>query len=336
MCLRERIRRVILYPVVLEHAAAFIERTPWDVSRDAGLLFRAHEAAWMFYRHAPVVCGIDVYHLEVEAWGAFVLKPEDHAVPSLGPPVLSGVDDLLALRELNLRGDGRLPLTLEAARRLQAAGADVRVPMAGPVSIAAGLLGFESLMIGLLTESETMSEVLHFLAVRQAGLAAQWRAEGLVPIVYESAGGPPLVSPSDFRARVAPALRRLFAAVSMPCVLGGDTASIAEDLLAAGPSAVICPAETDQAAFMAQADRWPRIEVRLNLPAAELAEEDWARAMAAVDRVAPLAGGRPGDRWEPGCCRSPPIASLCAVSRTQCCRVGGGCHRFYWQTGDCK
>lgn len=283
---------MILYPVILEHAAQFVGRTPWEVSRDAGLLYRAHLAAWQFYGQAPVVCGIDVYHLEAEAWGAVVEQPVGNAVPALGAPVMSAERDLLTLPELHVRRDGRFPMTLEAARRLKEAGADVRVPMAGPVSIAAGLLGFEALMIGMVTEPEAMRDALEFLAARQSSLAAQWRAEGLSPVLYESAGGPPLVSPTSFRDLVAPALRKLLAAVPMPCILGGDTALIAEDLFAAGPTAVICPAETDQAAFMAQAARWPEIAVRINLPAAALATGDWGHAAAAVDRAVALAGGQ--------------------------------------------
>ncbi len=282
-----------LYPVVLEHAAQFIDRTPWEVSRDAELLYRAHLAAWEFYRQAPVVCGIDVYHLEAEAWGAVVEQPAGHAVPSLGPPAIADARELLTLPELHVHRDGRLPMTRDAARRLKAAGVDVRVPMAGPVSIAAGLLGFESLMIGMLTEPEAMRDALDFLAGRQVSLAAQWRAEGLAPVLYESAGGPPLVSPTSFRELVAPALRRLLTAVPMPCILGGDTAGIAEDLLAAGPTAVLCPAETAQAAFIAHAARWPEIAVRINLPAGALATGEWDQAAVAVERAAALTGGHP-------------------------------------------
>ncbi len=282
-----------LYPVVLEHAAQFVNRTPLEVSCDADLLFRAHDAAWEFYRHAPVVCGIDVYNLEAESWGAVVEHPHGYGVPTLASPVFSNLKDLLKLPQLNIHKDGRLPLTHEAARRLKEAGADVRVPMAGPVSIAAGLLGFEPLLIAMLEQPDTVRDALKTLADRQARLAGQWRAEGLEPILYESSGGPPLVSPEAFRGLVAPALRRVFAAAPMPCILGGDTALIAEDLLLTGPNAVICPAETDQPLFMEKAVSHPRVAVRLNLPAAKLVGGDWAKAVAALEYVAALAQAHP-------------------------------------------
>ena len=37
-------------PSVYEHAAFLIDRTPWDVSRDADLLFEAHAEAFRRYR----------------------------------------------------------------------------------------------------------------------------------------------------------------------------------------------------------------------------------------------------------------------------------------------
>ncbi|MDR1190467.1 MAG: hypothetical protein LBK60_02235 [Verrucomicrobiales bacterium] len=54
----------LLYPTVLEHAAAFLQKSPWEVSRDAGLLREAHTRAHDAYGHSPVTCGIDVYHTD--------------------------------------------------------------------------------------------------------------------------------------------------------------------------------------------------------------------------------------------------------------------------------
>jgi hypothetical protein len=62
-------------PSVYEHAAFLIGRTPWEVSRDADLLFQAHAEAFRCYRHAPVVVGIDIYNLEAEAYGGVIERP---------------------------------------------------------------------------------------------------------------------------------------------------------------------------------------------------------------------------------------------------------------------
>ena len=80
-----------LHPVVLEHAAAFIGRSPWDVSRDASLLAAAEIAAFQAYGHQPLICGIDVYNVEAEAWGARVEES------GLSGVLLSGVHSLMSL-----------------------------------------------------------------------------------------------------------------------------------------------------------------------------------------------------------------------------------------------
>ena len=70
-------------PSVYEHAARLIGRTPWEVSRDARLLYEGHAEAFRRYRHAPVVVGVDIYNLEAEAYGAAVARPEGTGIPAV-------------------------------------------------------------------------------------------------------------------------------------------------------------------------------------------------------------------------------------------------------------
>ena len=76
-----------LSPSVYEHAAAVIGRTPWDVSRDAELLFAAHAAAYRLYRHTPIMPGIDIYNLEAEAYGGVVRQPQGVGIPAIARPI---------------------------------------------------------------------------------------------------------------------------------------------------------------------------------------------------------------------------------------------------------
>jgi hypothetical protein len=110
--------------------------------------------------------------------------------------------------------------------------------------------------------------------------------------VYESGASPPMVSPELFRQFIAPALRIVCQAGSVECVMGGDTATVADALLDAGPVAVICPHETDQARFMAGAVRYPGIRVRINIPLAQLAGDEPA-LRSQIERAVILAAGHP-------------------------------------------
>ncbi len=84
-------------PVVYEHAAKFIGRTPWEVSRSADLLVEAHAAAYAVYRHTPVVAGIDVYNVEAEAYGAVVGASQGNEVPSVTGQLCRNAADVCRL-----------------------------------------------------------------------------------------------------------------------------------------------------------------------------------------------------------------------------------------------
>lgn len=172
------------------------------------------------------------------------------------------------------------------------------MPLAGPVSIAVGLLGFETALVELAEDSTDIREAITFLARHQASLARQLLALGLRPVFYESGAAPPLVSPEIFREIVAPALTVILrpgreAGTPSACIIGGNLAGVAEDLFNAAPGMVICPAETDQAAFMQVAKKYPTVSVRINMPANLLTAGSEAPLFATMDRLLPLALSHP-------------------------------------------
>jgi hypothetical protein len=267
-----------LYPVVLEHAAALLRRTPWDVAHSADLLSQAHAQAQHGYGHRALVCGIDVYNVEVEAWGGSVHQPAGNGVPTLLGPSMGDVTEITALTPLHLHQSGRLPLLLAAALRLRALcpGVTVRVPLAGPYALASGLLGMENLLFAMLEQPTETQAALGFLAEHQARLIRELAVLYLPVTVYDSGAAPPLLTPELFRTFVAPALRQVLKVAPTHYVLGGDVAPIAGDIFSAGPQEVICPAETDQSRFMAVASQWPAVVVRVNIPVAAWLGDDMA------------------------------------------------------------
>ena len=128
------------------------------MSRDEDLIFKAHAAAYEYYRHAPIMPGIDIYNLEPEAYGAVVEQPEGHAIPAIGVHPLDNVAALLELPPLDPATDGRIPMQIRAAQRLIARfpDANIRVPVSGPFSIASLLLGFDALLMATVLEPEMM------------------------------------------------------------------------------------------------------------------------------------------------------------------------------------
>lgn len=287
-------------PGIYEHAAALIGRTPWEVSRSAELLVEAHHTAWTRYGQRLVVVGIDVYNVEPEALGAEVGEPAGNNVPAIVEHPFGDLADFHGPPVFNPKA-GRFPVVLDAARVLVSLcdGAEVRVPVCGPVAFANGLLGMENLLVGLMEDPQAAMELLGGFLSHQTGYMRAIAAVGARPLIFESGTTPPLMSAAMFKEIEVPLLRQLFETASgifgerPPCIIGGDAAPIARALLEAGPGYVIAPSETDQAEFLRVASAFPGTHVRVNMTATLLAcggvrdlERDALRATG-------LAAGRP-------------------------------------------
>ncbi|MBN2474679.1 MAG: hypothetical protein JXB62_08725 [Pirellulales bacterium] len=287
-------------PSVYEHAAFLIGRTPWEVSRDAELLFSAHAEAFRRYRHTPVVVGIDIYNLEAEAYGGVVDRPHGTGIPAIGRPICAAVDDLTEREPFDPHLAGRIAMVIDVAARLarQFPEADVRVPLSGPFSIASNLVGFESLLCDVLTRPEAVAAALEHLVEGQLRFCRAIHEVGLDIAFFESAAAPPLLSPGMFRAVELPVLRSIIdrtAAIvghPVPCIIGGDTTPILDAMLETGTGYVICPIETDQEAFIRKIWRRQDIRVRINTSSEVMVRGDRDELRAEFERIRDLSADR--------------------------------------------
>lgn len=287
-------------PIVYEHAARFVDKTPWQVSRDAELLFHAHAAAYRCYHHSPVVVGVDIYNLEAEAYGATVAQPDGNNVPTIATPLCPSAEEILQLAKLDAALGGRWAMILAVADRLRQAlpGAEVRVPISGPFTIAAQLVGLEKLLFETLDAPAVVSAVLAFLTQRQINLAKVIADRGCKTIIFESAASPPLLSPAMFEETALPALKQLVQAVKAgsdappPLIIGGDTLRVLDAILTTGIDYLICPREVDGSAFMKEMAAHPRVTVRINMNPAVFVAGSADKLFQETDRALQLAGNR--------------------------------------------
>ncbi len=286
---------------VYEHAACFLGRTPWDVSRDPDLVYQAHRAAHLAYGHDPIVVGIDIYNLEAEAYGCAVEPPHGTGIPAITQPLFSSLDDALSVEPFDPHSAGRIPLMIQAGCRLRAEfpAADVRLPVSGPFSIAQSLLGMGQLLLAVAARPHDVRRLLERLVPGQVRFSRAILAAGLGIAFFESAAAPPLLSPRQFRDVELPALKRALALVSaeagraLPCIIGGDTEPIVEAILDTGTDFVICPAETDRNGFLARMRAYPAVRVRVNLDPRLYTFGSDAEVLAEVDGITALAAERP-------------------------------------------
>jgi uroporphyrinogen decarboxylase len=106
----------------------------------------------------------------------------------------------------------------------------VRVPVAGPFSIAFNLRGISQLCTDVVDRPEDTAKLLWRLAEHQEVLCRAVVRSGLDVAFFESAAAPPILSPRQFREIELPALKRMLAVAAecvghpVPCIMGGDTA----------------------------------------------------------------------------------------------------------------
>lgn len=292
--------RIPLSLSVYEHAARFLGLTPGQVFRDGELIYQAHRAAYLAYRHFPLVVGIDIYNLEAEAYGARISTPAGSSIPAVTRPILT-LPEAGAVQPFDPATAGRIALMTSAARRLQDdfPEADVRLPVSGPFSIAQSLVGLETLVMGAALQPAAVRDFLTALVPGQLRYCEAVLAAGLQVAFFESAAAPPLLSPAQFRELELPVLSGLMhevaarAGVPVPCIIGGDTAAIVPDLLQTGTDFLICPAETDRERFLEAMAGHPEVRVRINLDPQVYTRGSREQMAAAVEEVIALAARRP-------------------------------------------
>jgi uroporphyrinogen decarboxylase len=279
-------------PVCYEHAASLINKTPWEVSRQVDLLVEAQLAAMETHDYPASVVGVDIYNVEAEAYGCVLSPPPGKAMPAPHQPILEEVGEIHKLR-LESKEGGRIPMILEAARRIQAGApqARVRIPLAGPFTIASHLLGLEEIICEMYAETEDTVAALEHLARNQLVYAQAATDAGFAVTLFESSVAPPLLSPPLFQATVQPLLARLIAEIKarsqhgVELIIGGNTLEILGGLLATGADALIAPVETDQSAFMQRIPADHPARMRVNMRPGVFTHVDSAAALQEAQRA---------------------------------------------------
>ena len=288
-----------LHAIAYEHAAALIGRSPWEASRDPGLLVEAHARSHRLYDTAGEVLGIDVYLLEAEAMGARVGTEDPRAMPAIERHPLASFTELGQAQRIDLNA-GRLTDTLGAADAFAAhePAAWAGVPLAGPYAVASGLVGMTEVLMAAADEPCGVAKGL----VRLVDALEPWheavRRSGHRPVVFESGVAPPLMSPPLFRDAVRPALERMLERLGAGgrrpiLIIGGDASAIAEDLATLPTASLIAPRETNQPAFLSRCPPRDDRLVRVNMDSRVFAGDDFHAVEAEWRRARDIVSAYP-------------------------------------------
>jgi uroporphyrinogen decarboxylase len=278
MTKRERVERTYAFepadkppfvPAIYEHKARLIGRSPSEVCRSLDLLLEALDKELEVYDADVLTVGVDFYNVEAEAVGCevryFGRAPD---VPAVAAPILQGPGGLGGLRRPDPGHDGRMPLLVEAAARLERAiGGDIviRGAVTGPFSLACALAGTEAVLVATVEDPGFVRDLVAFAAQVTVDFGTAFLAKGVEPVLFDSKASPGAASPRVFHEFVLPAYRdfvipelRRAGARTLPLIIGGDTTPILEDLLQTGARQLLCDAGADLALFALMCRKWKR------------------------------------------------------------------------------
>ncbi len=250
--------RIPFVPTIYEHAAKVIGQPVSRLCQDADLLVAAQLKCYEIYRHDLIVLGVDIYNVEYEAMGARFEYFDDQRLPETRDLLVTGTEDLEALKIPDPEKDGRMPVFLAAAERIKKEVGDevgVSGTVIGPFTLAAIARGYESFILDMIEDPDFAHAQLKFAL--QVGLTygKAFVDRGLSVAINESWIAPPLLSPAFYKDFAAPYERELisglkaYGASSVNLISGGDTTPIVAEMAKTGTSLLMCDYKNDRRLF---------------------------------------------------------------------------------------
>ena len=285
---RNPLRPPVFPMVVADHAARLAGVKVRAAATDPAILARALAVARELYASDLARVFADTV-VEAEAMGATVELPEDDNALLVAPPA--------AVREADPERDGRMPVILEAVRRLRRELGDsipVFGSLKGPFSLASFLAGIEDLLGAVITDPDRAFRFLDLALDNQLRFAAAICRAGGIPFVGDPVASGSLIGPGIFRRFAAPYLRRLVDSVhtlGFPCGLHvcGRTIDLLPDIAATGAD-ILSIEEPDLAAARARVG--PGVVLMGSVPTELVRSGSPASVRAAAGRCLAAAGPR--------------------------------------------
>ena len=307
---RQDVDRFPFVPSIYEHGAAVIGKSPYETSRSAELMAEAALRSWEIYQHDLVTVGIDIYNIEVEAFGCEISKDAAKAPPGVKTHPLAE-DELLDSRALSVPRpgpDNRLQLIADATKTVvDALGRDVWVlsTMAGPFSQAVELRRFENLIGDMVDAPERVHALLEKTTELSLQQARRLSETGSGISIFESWATLPLITPEIFGTYVVPYNKRIIEMIKSEydvpppaVIMGGDTAKLMDHFIEVGTSLVVADYMTDFE-FMKAKTRDGNMVIRGCADPKMIEREEWEGVEASIRALSMKAKGMKNFVW--GC-----------------------------------
>jgi uroporphyrinogen decarboxylase len=281
----------LVFPmVVADHAARLEGFAVSEAVTQGDTLARVLYAAYRRYGYDLVLVFADTT-VEAEAMGAQVIIPEDDN------PFIIEAARVSRLEPARPDRDGRMPVVLDAARRLAKlleGEAPVLVGIKGPFSLASFLRGMGEFLEDLLRDPGRARDYLSVALANQRRYADAIVAAGAVPFIGDPVASGSMISASMFREFALPYLRQLVDGIrdagAAPFLhVCGDTRHTVGDMARSG-AAVLSVDEGDLR--VARSDAGPGVALMGNVSTRLMLEGTPEEVAAAARECRAAAGPR--------------------------------------------
>ena len=150
---------------ICHHSAKLAGESTYDFFTNAEIFLRSQIYADEFYSFDGLTIHYDTYNIEAEAMGVELIWNENQ-IPEVNPAkhFLNSPDDIKNIKPIKFGKAGRMPYVLEINDRLVDLGVSPKFRFCGVVSLAAKLLGFENLVMTLVSNPQSAHRLMTFLA----------------------------------------------------------------------------------------------------------------------------------------------------------------------------
>ncbi len=156
--------RVPVYAQMSHHSARLAGETTYRFFTDAEVFVECELAADEIYAFDAPTIHYDCYNIEVEALGGKLIFKENE-VPDIDPsrPLLTSAKSFGDLKPIKMGKSARMPFVLEINSRLIDAGLSPKIRFCGIFTLAAKLLGYETLITEIFCYPDDVHRLMRFL-----------------------------------------------------------------------------------------------------------------------------------------------------------------------------
>lgn len=270
----EKTERVIFCPAIYEHKAKLLNKSISEVAQDGKLLEQAVFAEYETYRPDMLAVGIDIYNVEVEALGSSIKYSQyPDMVPDIQNRLLDDISQVEKLKPVDIENSARIPQILRVTESVcKKLGSEIYVRgcVSGPFSMAAAMLGIESLLMACVLQPEQAKVLIDFCTEISIAHAKAYVKKGLCVCIFDSNAAPPLLSPELYQSLVLPGTIKIAKELKrtgsefIEYVVGGKTDDIAADMADTGFDIILSDFPSESKIFTKLA-RNRQILVRRNI-----------------------------------------------------------------------